>query len=59
MAVTAGRGLHILGGKKMETVVLHLAEVRMVFLAETNPVSSPSAQHPLVPFPNSGNAWSA
>lgn len=57
MAVTAGRALHGLRGKK-EMVVLHLAEVGVVFPAGTNPVYSPSAQHPLVTIPNSGNAWS-
>lgn len=39
-----------------ETVVLHLAEVGMVLPADTNLISSLSAQHPLVPFPNPGNA---
>lgn len=42
--------------KKREIVVLHLAEVRMVFPADINPVSSLSVQHPLVPFLNPGNA---
>lgn len=32
------RGLHGLGGKKREVVVLHLAEVGMIFPADTNPV---------------------
>lgn len=56
MAVAARRGLHGLGGKKREAVVLPLAEVGMIFPADTNPVSSLSAQHPLVPIPNPGNA---
>ena len=56
----AGRGLHDLdlGGKRREVAVLHLAEVGKSFPANTNPDSSLSAQHPLVPLPNPGNAWS-
>lgn len=43
-------------------MVLHLADVGKSFPADTNPDSSLSAQHPLVPLPNPcnpGNEWSA
>jgi len=58
-AGTAGGGLQDRGGKKREVPVLRLAEVGESFPADTNPDSSLSAQHPLVPLPNPGDERSA